>query len=86
VERSRQPTLRSLLAAGKVGGALSFTNPSLSSCLRGGGLVMPLVVVLRTAQVPKRLARLTPLGDFLGSLHGKDEVCGDEVLVDRIGG
>jgi hypothetical protein len=47
---------------------------------------MPLVVVLRTAQVPKRLARLTPLGDFLGSLHGKDEVCGDEVLVDRIGG
>jgi hypothetical protein len=86
VERSRQPTLRFLLAAGTVGGALSFTNPSLSSCLRGQGLMMPLVVVLRTAQVPKRLVRLTPLGVCLGSLHGKDEVYVNEVLVDRIGG
>jgi hypothetical protein len=52
----------------------------------GGGLVMPLVVVLRIAQVPKRLVRLTPLGDCVGSLHGKEEVCVDDVLVDRIGG
>jgi hypothetical protein len=87
MEPSRQPTLHSLLAAGTVGEALSLTNPSLSSCLRrGGGVIMPLVVVLRTAQAPKRLMRLTPLGICLGSLHGKDEGYVDEVLVDRTGG
>jgi hypothetical protein len=47
--------------------------------------MIPLVVVLRTAQVPKRL-RLTPLGVCVGSLHGKDEVYVNQVLVDRIGG
>jgi hypothetical protein len=52
----------------------------------GGGLSMPLVVVLRTVQVPKRLVKLTPLGVWLGSVHGKDEAYVDEVLVDRIGG
>jgi hypothetical protein len=48
--------------------------------------MMPIAVVLRTAQVPKRLVRLTPLGVCLGYLHGQDEVHVDEVLVDRIGG
>jgi hypothetical protein len=48
--------------------------------------MMPIAVVLRTAQVPKRLVRLTPLGVCVGSLHGKDQVYADEVLVDRIGG
>jgi hypothetical protein len=52
----------------------------------GGGLMMPLVVVLMTAQVTRRLVRLTPLGVCLGSLHGKDDVYANEVLVDRIGG
>jgi hypothetical protein len=46
---------------------------------------MPIVVVLRTAHVPKRLVRLTPLGVWLGSVHGKDKAYVNEVLVDRIG-
>jgi hypothetical protein len=38
--------------------------------------MMPLVVVMGTAQVPKRLVRLTPLGVgvCVGSLHDKDDV------------
>jgi hypothetical protein len=47
---------------------------------------MPLVMVLMIAQVPKWLEWLTPLGVWLGSVHGKDEVYMDDVLVDRIGG
>jgi hypothetical protein len=85
VERSRQPTLRSLLAGGGSRWSV-LVHQSFPLVLSTGGLLMPLVVVLRTAQVPKRLVRLTPLGVCLGSLHGKDDVYVDEILVDRIGG